>query len=537
MKKIAGILKKLYSDSVSFKLLTVFLVCFIIPLLILIQLFSYNFHSVLVKKERSYTSEKIRYVTSQFTNILSEMDSIATALILDDRITDILIDPGKAPSYEWFNDFKSLNSTLSLLAYNANNQYSITIMGSDNTLYQTSASFNNNLNMQSPICKHIQKQNGRLVLFNRKLIGFDHENMLTLGRAVYYNQNLIGIIMVEVPVSYLNEIISPLTSSSPDTQLYILQNSREVLYSTIDSASASIPAALQESLLAEDDEVKITDTTYLLQQQAIPRMSVSVVALSTKDSVFQDSTSVLLRFTIVFLIIIGITVFGVFLLIMDIKKSERSKRILEFQSLQAQINPHMIYNTLNTITYLAELQNVTNILEVSSSFASLLRSLSNIQGEYLTIRQEIDYLKAYVSIKKYNLISDIQVTYQIDERALDCLILKLILQPILENAMIHGLANKPEGGVITVSIKKVLESIHISISDNGNGMTEETIAQIMNGSAHSGSTFLRVGMHNIIERLTIQYGENSQFHINSIPGAGTTVSLAFPAQTQKEEGL
>lgn len=535
MKKISGLLKKMYSDSVSFKLLTVFLVCFIIPLLILIQFFSYDFHSVLVKKERSYTSEKIRYVTSQFTNILSEMDSIATALILDDRVTNILLDPSKAPSYEWFEDFKSLNSTLSLLSYNANNQYSITVIGADNTLYQTSASFNNNLNIQSSICKHIQNQNGRLVIFNRKLIGFDDEDMLTLGRAVYYKQNLIGVIMVEVPVSYLNEIISPL--ADPDTQLYILQNSREILYSTIDSASAIIPSALQESLLAEDDEVRIADDTCLLQQQAIPRMSVSVVALSTKDSVFQDSTAALLRFTIVFIIIIAITVFGVFLLIMDIRKNERSKRILEFQSLQAQINPHMIYNTLNTITYLAELQNVANIQEVSSSFASLLRSLSNIQGEYLTIRQEVDYLKAYVSIKKYNLVGDILVDFQVDEEALDCLILKLILQPIMENAMIHGLASKPEGGVITVCINKVSDSIHISITDNGNGMSNNTIEQIMAGTSRSGNTFLRVGIHNIIERLTLQYGEKSKFHITSSSGVGTTVSLEFPAHTQKEDKL
>ena len=86
-------------------------------------------------------------------------------------------------------------------------------------------------------------------------------------------------------------------------------------------------------------------------------------------------------------------------LLEEIQKEEEEKRILEFNSLQSQINPHMIYNTLNTITWLAEAQNIYNIQEVSSSFAHLLRSLSN-QGSFVTIKQEISYLQAYALYRR-----------------------------------------------------------------------------------------------------------------------------------------
>ena len=91
-------------------------------------------------------------------------------------------------------------------------------------------------------------------------------------------------------------------------------------------------------------------------------------------------------------------------LLQEVQENERNKRILEFNSLQSQVNPHMIYNTLNTITYLAELQNAGNIREISSSFAFLLRSISN-QGEFISISQEIEYLKSFIAIKKYNMLS------------------------------------------------------------------------------------------------------------------------------------
>ena len=222
-------------------------------------------------------------------------------------------------------------------------------------------------------------------------------------------------------------------------------------------------------------------------------------------------------------------------LLEEIQKEAEEKRILEFNSLQSQINPHMIYNTLNTITWLAEAQNIYNIQEVSSSFAHLLRSLSN-QGSFVTIKQEISYLQAYIDIKKYNLLCTVQTDFQIDPATYNCRILKLLLQPIVENAMIHGFSGCLDDCLINISIYAEKEMLFIDISDNGNGMSEEKIHTVLQGAESDKNTFLRIGIHNIIERLRLQYGEQASFSIISAPGCGTTVRLSFPAEVTSPDG-
>ena len=216
-------------------------------------------------------------------------------------------------------------------------------------------------------------------------------------------------------------------------------------------------------------------------------------------------------------------------LLQEVQENERNKRILEFNSLQSQVNPHMIYNTLNTITYLAELQNAGNIREISSSFAFLLRSISN-QGEFISISQEIEYLKSFIAIKKYNMLCNIQTDFNIDINVLNYRILKLILQPIVENAIIHGFADRIEEGLLTISINYKEGIIHVSISDDGIGMDEELIQSIMSGNEKDRNTFLRVGIKNIVDRLKLQYGKETSFSIISAPGCGTTVHITFPAE-------
>ena len=310
--------------------------------------------------------------------------------------------------------------------------------------------------------------------------------------------------------------------------------------------------------------------------------NLSVVSLVTSDSVFHESTQVVGLFILAFFILICAVIIAIFsltfLFTRDIKKlnaevsrfgnmtgtdisltvhscdevgqltegvismshrinrllqevqeNERNKRILEFNSLQSQVNPHMIYNTLNTITYLAELQNAGNIREISSSFAFLLRSISN-QGEFISISQEIEYLKSFIAIKKYNMLCNIQTDFNIDINVLNYRILKLILQPIVENAIIHGFADRIEEGLLTISINYKEGIIHVSISDDGIGMDEELIQSIMSGNEKDRNTFLRVGIKNIVDRLKLQYGKETSFSIISAPGCGTTVHITFPAE-------
>lgn len=567
-------------SSISIKFLVTFLIVLIIPLLIITQIFVTKLHTILKNKEQSSTFERISFAASQFDRIFSDMDRIATSLILDYRITDILTDSSQIPSYEWFTGYKSFNSLLALLNSNSDYKYNITVISYDNKLYHSGASYNTLLNSNSPMVTYINSKNGNPTIFNRMLEEFDDNSVITLGRAVYEKGKYLGTILVETPISYLDEWLNPFEDNS--IQLYVLEDNQRIVYSSVFTENSQISEELKMALEEKRNSVNLEKTDYLLSQMGMDQKNLSVVSLVTSDSVFHESTQVVGLFILAFFILICAVIIAIFsltfLFTRDIKKlnaevsrfgnmtgtdisltvhscdevgqltegvismshrinrllqevqeNERNKRILEFNSLQSQVNPHMIYNTLNTITYLAELQNAGNIREISSSFAFLLRSISN-QGEFISISQEIEYLKSFIAIKKYNMLCNIQTDFNIDKNVLNYRILKLILQPIVENAIIHGFADRIEEGLLTISINYKEGIIHVSISDDGIGMDEELIQSIMSENEKDRNTFLRVGIKNIVDRLKLQYGKETSFSIISAPGCGTTVHITFPAE-------
>ena len=217
-------------------------------------------------------------------------------------------------------------------------------------------------------------------------------------------------------------------------------------------------------------------------------------------------------------------------LLTQVRETEQSKQELYVRSLWSQINPHMIYNTLNTITYLAEVQNIGNIREVSSSFAKLLHTIYNSADEFITVAEEVDFLRAYIAIKKYNTLSDIDVVFDIHEDTMDCLILKLLLQPIVENSIVHGFKDSLGENRIFVGVALSGDKLHIEISDNGSGCDERTIARLLSGEQLHTGNFLRVGLNNVIERLKLHYGNEAIFKISGVPDRGLSVYIEFPVK-------
>lgn len=573
-------------SSLTTKFFVTFLFLLIVPLIILTQIFAVKLQSVLQKKELSSTREKISYAQEQFDQLFSDMDRIATSLILDWHVIRILSNSAKVPTYEWFQDYKSLNSILELLNSTSDYKYNITVVGYDDRIYHSTASYNSMLHTDFALIQRIMTGNGNPIIFNRALEGYDDVSMITLGRSVYQKGSYLGTILVEVPVSYLDNLLLPFENDSGI--LYVLEDSQRILYSSRSDDSLLISENLSTALRQKLSSVSINHTDFLLTQMPSSQHGLSIATLITKDSVFRESSEVIQLFILAFFLVIAATVFGIIFLthtftrnilslnqavsrfgknadfyinlpihsadeigqltsgvidmshriktlLEEIQKEEEEKRILEFNSLQSQINPHMIYNTLNTITWLAEAQNIYNIQEVSSSFAHLLRSLSN-QGSFVTIKQEISYLQAYIDIKKYNLLCTVQTDFQVDPATYNCRILKLLLQPIVENAMVHGFSGCLDDCLINISICLEKEMLFIVISDNGNGMSEEKIHTVLQGAESDKNTFLRIGVHNIIERLRLQYGEQASFSIISAPGCGTTVSLSFPAEVTSPNG-
>ena len=210
---------------------------------------------------------------------------------------------------------------------------------------------------------------------------------------------------------------------------------------------------------------------------------------------------------------------------------------MEFEMLASQINPHFLYNTLETIRMQAL---SSGNRDVATSIKLLGRSmryvLENTGTSFTTLTKELEYIRTYLAIQQLR-FGD-KVNYRIDvEDSLDtdgCRILPLLLQPIVENAILHGLVDRERDGLITISIhtgqtEDSKNDLYILIQDNGSGMSTATLdALLAHVQEHDTSDRQSIGLYNINQRIQLLYGENYYMHIKSQPGEGTTVTLKIP---------
>lgn len=220
-------------------------------------------------------------------------------------------------------------------------------------------------------------------------------------------------------------------------------------------------------------------------------------------------------------------------------ENEKQKKELEYQILQSQINPHFLYNTLNSIKWMATIQNATGIAEMTTALARLLKNISKGSRQIISIREELALLKDYVLIQNYRYGGMVNVSYSIpDEALLDYAIPKLTLQPIVENAIFHGIEAKGTAGQISVVFEPPENEtdFYINITDNGVGMSEELIKKVLSGSEEENKTdfFRKVGIHNVDLRLKHTFGEEYGIHITSKEGEYTTMSIRMALRKEEE---
>ncbi len=218
-------------------------------------------------------------------------------------------------------------------------------------------------------------------------------------------------------------------------------------------------------------------------------------------------------------------------MIADIRDYEVQKRKLEIQTLQAQINPHFIANTLNMISSMAAAKGETGIENISNSLVDLLRDCIQSDDRFVTVEDEISMLHSYINIQDYRMFGKFTVQMQLDPQILPCRMPHLILQPIVENAIIHGILSlKSKRGQISIKGYREGNMICFSVTDNGKGMTEEEIAHILFEEKNNQETgrFNSIGVSNINKRLQLLFGSEYGLSISSSVNLYTTVLVRMP---------
>ncbi len=221
-------------------------------------------------------------------------------------------------------------------------------------------------------------------------------------------------------------------------------------------------------------------------------------------------------------------------------EKETSLLSANIKTLQAQINPHFLYNTLETIRSIALRNNVKSIVDISKSMAMIFRYSINDSKKYVQLSEELENIKCYIRIQKYRYGDKFKEIYDIDESLLQCSILKFIIQPLVENSIYHGIELKKDKGTIVISCIKdnVNENIMlIKIADNGLGMEPETVAEI-NGllSDRDQEVSIRepekdkagIGILNVHTRIGLHYGRQYGLRLFSEKGKGTIVEIRIP---------
>lgn len=210
---------------------------------------------------------------------------------------------------------------------------------------------------------------------------------------------------------------------------------------------------------------------------------------------------------------------------------EKQKKELEFRMLQSQINPHFLYNTLNSIKWMATIQNASGIPEMTTSLARLLRNIAKGTSELITIKEELDLLKDYITIQQYRYGGTLNVNYNITSEDLyDCHIIKFTLQPIVENAIFHGIEPKGIEGIIDINISEGKDNnIYIEIVDNGVGISEEKIKELLTSKETTSKTsFNNIGVSNVNERIKLTFGNEYGLSIKSKLNEYTNMTITIP---------
>lgn len=387
-----------------------------------------------------------------------------------------------------------------------------------------------------------------------------------------------GYVISECPVSQFSEICAA-GNFGKGTILYIFDNSNTLVYTT--GSEKNIPSALTDGG-KNIGKIKIDGKEYLPVSSSVADTGWSVAAAVPYNFVTSSAKTLLNRLVSLSLIcatvIIIMTVIVSFYftrpiktlqfsmkelsdgdldtrisqkrndefgdlfnnfnslagelnnLIYAVSESEKRETEAKYQMLQSQINPHFLYNSLDTIRMMAVLDDKNDIAEALLNLSALFRYHIRNSDKPVTVKEELAQIKNYLSLQKLRLQEKLEVIYDTDPEALGCYMPKILLQPILENCFSHGFKDISHKLIITVGIKKEGRDICFTVSDNGRGMTVDELDKLAEKlSRHAMPAEHGIGLYNVNERLRLYFSDNRGLIIQSRENEGMSVSFSIPA--------
>ena len=292
----------------------------------------------------------------------------------------------------------------------------------------------------------------------------------------------------------------------------------------------------EENMVIWENDVQIVTT--LVQETVNEYIYYENRELQVAQEANRDHVLYLIRFsaTIFIGIILVLVLFSIFVPISitqpieeQVRAEQRQLRKAEFELLQAQINPHFLYNTLDAIVWSAEAGNQKQVIQMVGSLSDFFRTSLNRGKEIVTIREDLAHVRSYLEIQQIRYQDILDYDIQVPEELYGYRVPKITLQPLVENALYHGIKNKRGGGKIVIRGWEEDDVYYIEVEDNGIGMSEERMEAVRKGlSQKAPSESELYGLYNVNERIRLNLGEEYGIEIESRYEEGTKVRMRLP---------
>jgi two-component system sensor histidine kinase YesM len=210
------------------------------------------------------------------------------------------------------------------------------------------------------------------------------------------------------------------------------------------------------------------------------------------------------------------------------EQKERERSRLEMEALRLRINPHFLTNTLSSIRLMAGISKAENIKEMTGALMKVLNDCFRDEGTMATVARELEVLRNYVLIMKVRYGDSFEVLYDVETRARELYVLRMILQPLVENSILHGLSGLERKGEIRIRAGLEQGALILQVADNGRGMSEQKVREALCPERGEHSGLIRVGLHSVHSRIRLTHGEPYGLRIDSRKGAHTSITLRLP---------
>ncbi len=594
MRYLAGRLTHFYKNiSIKHKLLLLFYIQIIIPLLF-IGYTSYQKSAEIIEyKSINYSQDILKMIQLRFNDLSTNMRSLTLELLYDNRIYEALNTDGVRDNVSIFNQTTEIKGILRQATLSRNEIQSICIVTKNKEYYgfdsDNAAAMIEVMLPYDRIIAQARKGSGRLIWSLDRSDGKIRNIYIT--RMIYDRDTYeeVGLLAILIKKEYLESIYKDLSSETINNISILSQQNEDILNQNTDTGNL-LQGFLKRQIESDNgyyiDKQNDTLVSYILLED--PQWKI-IYHIPLKKLYREINT---LRYWVLLMILYALIILSVLSVLTavdivnpikrlvegmknlekgavhkDIKldrddelgylsdsfnrmsqkidylvnciyKEELALKEAEIKALQAQINPHFLYNTLENINWMAQLNGVPEISETVSALASLIDAGIGRGDRLISLKEELHYIDNYMTILKSRYEDRLQVVKQVEEDLLGMKIPRLLIQPLIENAVKHGIEKSRRVGIISLNACRKEADVVIEITDNGIGMTEEDLKSINDKLSEAGFDYEKgqlsgsksVGMENVNRRIKLLYGDSYGISIESSYGDYTRVIVRLPGQ-------